>query len=409
MMQPIEFVGFCSETQPTGFNQEQALKELNAQVSISTEFGREAPKAVADFADTQAFKLIQKLDELNDKNIDITSDEYQNTIKEIDKWGEGGIYRVALHTATAALATGTIEGAVSAGTTAYTIPKIDEYLKEQGFDATVRHSALLALSAGLGASIGDSTASTINNVGQTEWNYLTHQQLQKKISCVGTEKQCEEHVQKYDKISAKQDEDLRKTCSSSPNNVECHRMMREALEYVGQNRNHYGKASDIQDSTKRVLGVANYAGYHTINTLDERANYFGAMYGYTGQPWFRVAESESRSFLSLKGADETLYSDWIAEAGNVIMKNGKSEFQYIYRNHQGQSNSWSYRRLVNEQHDRELQAVHKRHYNSWSRTSKFLVDSVIKLKRWSKSSDFLNPNHRVDVGCKGMKEVKECQ
>lgn len=72
---------------------------------IAIEFGREAPKTVAKFADNQAFKLIQKLDELNDKNIDITSDEYQNTIKEIDKWGEGGIYRVALHTATAALAT----------------------------------------------------------------------------------------------------------------------------------------------------------------------------------------------------------------------------------------------------------------------------------------------------------------
>lgn len=143
-------------------------------------------------------------------------------------------------------------------------------------------------------------------------------------------------------------------------------MMQEALEYVEKNRNHYGKASDIKESTKRVLDVANYAGYHTINTLDKRANYFGAMYGYTKQPWFRVAENESRSWLSLKGADKSFYSDWIAEAGSVIMKNGKLEFQYIYRNHQGQSNSWSYRRLVNEQHDRELQAVHEKHYNSWN-------------------------------------------
>ncbi|WP_227538757.1 hemagglutinin repeat-containing protein, partial [Moraxella canis] len=110
------------------FNQAQAHKELNAQVVITTEFGKEAPKAVAEFADKQAFKLIQNLNELNDKNIDITSDEYQNTIKEIDKWSEGGIYRVALHTAAAALATGTVEGAASAGGTAYAIPKIDEYL-----------------------------------------------------------------------------------------------------------------------------------------------------------------------------------------------------------------------------------------------------------------------------------------
>ena len=31
---------------------------------ITTEFGKEAPKAVAKFADKQAFKLIQNLDEL---------------------------------------------------------------------------------------------------------------------------------------------------------------------------------------------------------------------------------------------------------------------------------------------------------------------------------------------------------
>ncbi|UXZ04802.1 hemagglutinin repeat-containing protein [Moraxella nasicaprae] len=158
------------------FNKEQVLKELNAQVNITTEFGREAPKRVAEFADNQAFKLIQKLDELNDKNIDIASDEYQNTIKEIDKWSEGGVYRVALHTAVGALGTGTIEGAISAGATAYTIPKIDEYLKEQGFDETTRQTALLTLSAGIGATVGGDTASTANNAGQVQWNYLSHKE-----------------------------------------------------------------------------------------------------------------------------------------------------------------------------------------------------------------------------------------
>lgn len=257
---------------------------------------------------------------------------------EKSKWEEGGIYRVALYTATGLLATETIEGGLSAGTTAYTIPKIDEYLTNQGFNKETRDITLLALSAGLGAGIGDSTASTANNVGQTEGNYLSHVQFRNKILCI---REGLGSCAEYDKISKEQDERLRATCSSNPNNVECHRMMREALEYVGQNRNHYGKTSDIQDSTKRVLNVANYVGYHTIDTLDERANYFGAMYGYTGQPWFREAESESRSFLSLKGADKSFYSDWIAETGGVIMRNGRSEFQYIYNNHVGQSNSWS--------------------------------------------------------------------
>lgn len=141
------------------------LTELGAQVVITTEFRREVPQRVAEFADNQAFKLIQKLDELNDKNIDTASDEYQNIIKKINKWSEGGVYRTALHTAMGLLATETVEGAASAGTTAYTIPKIDEYLKEQGFDKEVRDITLLALSAGIGATVGGDTASTANNVG----------------------------------------------------------------------------------------------------------------------------------------------------------------------------------------------------------------------------------------------------
>ena len=141
----------------------------------------------------------------------------------------------------------------------------------------------------LGATVGDSTASTANNVGQVQWNYLSHRQLQDKISCVGTKKDCAAHVAKYDEISRQQDEQLKNICSSNPNSTSCHLMIQDALEYVGKNRNHYGKASDIKTSTQNVLSVANSSGYHTINTLDERANYFGAMYGYTEQPWFRVA------------------------------------------------------------------------------------------------------------------------
>ena len=295
-----------------------------------------------------------------------------------------------------------VEGGLSAGTTAYTIPKIDEYLKEQGFDKEVRDITLLALSAGIGATVGGDTASTANNVGQTEWNYLMHRQLQDKISCVGTKKDCAAHVAKYDEISRQQDEQLKNTCSSNPNSTSCHLMIQDALEYVGKNRNHYGKASDIKTSTQNVLSVANSSGYHTINTLDERANYFGAMYGYTEQPWFRVAENESRGLFSLKGADMSFYSDWISEAGGVIMKNGKSAFQYIYQNYQNETNSWSYRRLHNEQYDPALQRIHEKHYNSWLPTTQWYVDRQV-------GGEFLNSQHRFNTGCKDMTEVQGCQ
>ena len=154
------------------FNKEQALKELNAQTIITTEFGREAPQRVAEFSQKQSQSLLQELN-----NPSLTTKEATQIIEEAKKWEEGGIYRVALHTAVGALGTGTIEGAASAGTTAYAIPQIDSYLEEQGFDKEVRDTTLLALSAGIGASIGGDTASTANNVGQTQWNYLLHSQI----------------------------------------------------------------------------------------------------------------------------------------------------------------------------------------------------------------------------------------
>ena len=365
-------------------NQKSQLeKELGNQVTITTEFGREIPKQIGDYAQAKEIELLA-----------------QGNIEEAQKWAEGGVYRVALHTITAALATGSIEGVVSAGGVAYSIPKIDDHLKEQGFDKQTRDTALLALSAGIGATAGGDTASVVNNVGQVRWNYLSHQQLKDKISCYGTKKDCAAHVAKYDEISRWQDEQLKNTCSSNPNSSNCHRMMQEALEYVGRNRNHYGKANDIKASTQNVLSVANSSGYHTINTLNERADYFGAMYDYTGQPWFRVAEKHSRG--QLKIADNTGFSDWISEAGGAIMKNGKPEFQYIYQNYQNETNSWSYTRLHNEQYDPALQRIHEKHYNSWLPATQWYVDRQV-------GGEFLNPQHRLNTGCKDMTEVQGCQ
>ena len=233
------------------FDKEQVLRDLNAQTVITTEFGKEAPQRVAEFADNQAFKLIQKLDELNDKNIDIASDEYQNTIKEIDKWSEGGIYRTALHTATAALATGTIEGAASAGTTAYAIPKIDEYLAEQGFDKQTRDITLLALSAGIGATVGGDTASTANNVGQVQWNYLLHSQMAswEKALAKCTNDDCRKNViQEYLELSDRQQKNLEKVCVTNYNALQC-----ESLR-----QKYFSLDETLTDINPSKLGGTNY-------------------------------------------------------------------------------------------------------------------------------------------------------
>lgn len=240
-------------------------------------------------------------------------------------------------------------------------------------------------------------------MGQTEWNYLMHRQLQDKISCTSTKKECEEHVRRYDNISKKQDEELHTTCANQPNSNDCHRMMREVLSYVGEFRSHYGKKSDIKESTKRVLDIANYSGYHTIDTLDKRANYFGAMYGYTEQPWFGVAEEVSRT--DLVQAEIAGFKSWVRDAGKVIMKNGKSEFQWIYQNYHNAPANWSDQRLVNEQTDRELQNVHQSYYHRWHPATQFLFNKKVGFTP-SEIDPFLDPRNRIHKGRNLIEEFK---
>ena len=139
------------------FDASQVNKELNAQTQITQEFGKEAPKAVGDYASNR------QLDLINEGKVD-----------EADKWAEGGAYRVALHTLVGAIATGSVEGALASGTTAVSVPAVGRYLDEKGVDETTKSALLLGLSAGVGSIVGGDTASTASSVNQTQNNYLNH-------------------------------------------------------------------------------------------------------------------------------------------------------------------------------------------------------------------------------------------
>ena len=141
------------------FDNNKIMQQLGSQTQITQAFGQEAPKAIGDYASNKQLELV------NAGNLD-----------EAKKWGDGGIYRVALHTLSSALATGSIEGAVAGGGTAIAVPKVDEYLKQQGYDEETRKAVLVGLSAGIGGTVGNSTAGLASSVNQTENNFLAHQE-----------------------------------------------------------------------------------------------------------------------------------------------------------------------------------------------------------------------------------------
>ncbi len=93
------------------FDQTAVSKEINAQVAITNEFGKQAPKAVADYAQSKV------------KELETTNPE------EAKKWAEGGIYRIALHTTLGALSGGA-SGAAGSATIASSAPLMDQ-MQEQ--------------------------------------------------------------------------------------------------------------------------------------------------------------------------------------------------------------------------------------------------------------------------------------
>lgn len=210
-----------NETLDNTFDAQKIGEELNAQTHITQEFGKEAPKAVGDYASKKQIELIEK-----------------GQIEEAEKWGEGGIYRVGLHTLTSALATGSIEGAVAGGTTAVSVPALDNYLKEQGYDDTSRNVILSGFSAGLGAMVGGDTASTVSTTMQTENNYLKHTEIQawsKEILACKTES-CKELVNtKYLRLSIEHQRELENACSTNLTKCE---QLRQA--YFSKEENNLG-------------------------------------------------------------------------------------------------------------------------------------------------------------------------
>jgi filamentous hemagglutinin len=90
------------------FNKEQVKAEVNAQVAITSEFGKQASKAVGDYAQKQYDKALASGDQAG-----------------IDAWKEGGTSRVALHAVVGGL-TGGAQGAVGAGAASAAAPVLDD-------------------------------------------------------------------------------------------------------------------------------------------------------------------------------------------------------------------------------------------------------------------------------------------
>ncbi len=167
-------------------------REIDAQIAITAEFGKQASKAVGDYAQTKLNEAVQADAETDPDRKQALSAQ----AKELEvNWGDTGVLRVAAHALIGGL-TGGVGGAVGAAAGTLTAPTVAQALRDAGIDGPLAQTltALSSTAAGaaLGGTAGEGAAAALNEVAN---NYLKHadvEQLAKKIAACGDDKSCKD-------------------------------------------------------------------------------------------------------------------------------------------------------------------------------------------------------------------------
>ena len=160
------------------FNKDKVKQELAAQVAITSEFGKQASKAVGDYAGKTLADLKQQASNESDPT------KKAALLADAAKWEEGGASRVALHTVVGGL-TGGAAGAVGAGTSQAVIDQVGQALKETNLPTELKQALVLAAGTAVGAATGG-TAGAATGFNATANNYLSATDLRSRDQRLAT-------------------------------------------------------------------------------------------------------------------------------------------------------------------------------------------------------------------------------
>ncbi|SDE58360.1 Haemagluttinin repeat-containing protein, partial [Paracidovorax valerianellae] len=176
------------------FDKGRVRDEVNAQITITAEFGARASKAVGDYADRKLQEAMNSGDQA-----------------EIDNWKEGGAGRVAMHALVGA-AGGGLAGAVGAGMSQVAVAHLDSTLRELGVDDGVRQVLVGVAGTAVGAAVGG-RAGAAASTNATLNNFLNHQELSeranKQSACHNGDAGACSRVRELDTLSAQRNEVIR--------------------------------------------------------------------------------------------------------------------------------------------------------------------------------------------------------
>ena len=236
------------------FDASSVKADVQSQVFITAEFGKQASKAIGDFADSKLHDAIT----LGDQS-------------SIDDWKEGGAARLSLHAIVGGL-TGNLSGAVGAVTSQSMVPIVGNTLNAIDIPIEVKQAIVLAAGAAVGSAVGG-TAGAASSYNATSNNYLTHTEdmqrnaLRKAKNKNNCDTTCEEDLALLDAIDESRDNEIQNVISLCRKVRTANNCLAVARHYADVNG--YGFASAKFESVGRTGSPFSFNGYLVNKGTDD--------------------------------------------------------------------------------------------------------------------------------------------
>ncbi|MDA8447838.1 hypothetical protein M4Q70_22480, partial [Acidovorax valerianellae] len=203
------------------FDKDRVRNEVNAQITITAEFGSRASKAVGDYAAGKLDEASRLRDQAEREKDPVRARELEAQAQTLeDDWGAKGKMRLLAHTIVGGL-TGGAGGAAGGAASVISAPEVADALAQAGIDGplaqVITGVAVTVIGEVVGGHAGGAAAG--NEVVN---NYLTHAQAldkQRRLGDAKTDKERQQVNDEYNRLDKEQQDNagaclLRNQCAS---------------------------------------------------------------------------------------------------------------------------------------------------------------------------------------------------
>ncbi|MGE0097573.1 MAG: hemagglutinin repeat-containing protein [Hydrogenophaga sp.] len=238
------------------FDQERVKAEVNAQITITAEFGKQASKAVGDYATRQLQQASGLREQASAEPDAERRAELNAQADQLESnWGDSGALRLLAHTTIGALTGGTA-GAAGAAAGTLSAPVVANALREAGIEGQLADLITTTASTAVGAGVGG-TAGATAAFNEVQNNFLTHAEASRRLKLQGEVLACNDDACRQDKqaemdrlnrLDVWRDQQIEQACNS-PASAAC-QSWTAAIQVAA--KSHEGQLGNFVDTAERA-------------------------------------------------------------------------------------------------------------------------------------------------------------